>query len=326
VKAPGYEPAAGGTEQVEMDLPRHGQGGYNQGLNRYEWSNISGFTVPGTYQIFFFARDDVTGNESSLKQAVVYKARPDNQAPGAFDLLVPSDGAETRTVLMLDWGDSAEPEGDPLTYTVEISEIASFSTIAHRADRLTASNYFVAQEAGLKDLTTYYWRVTAIDVYGASTQSNQVRRFNTDNTNLMTGWISGRVYNAASSQAITTAELKLGSLRLNTALDGYYLGESPPGTFQMEVAATGYNQKTVAGVVIPQGAMVTRDFGLSSTAVPGDVTGDGVANLADAILVLKLVSGVTTQGVSLSGDVNGDGKIGMAEVIYILQHAADMRP
>jgi hypothetical protein len=312
-----------------MDLPRHSQGTYNQGQHRYEWGNVSGFDVPGTYQIFFFARDDVTGNESSLRQAVVYKAKAGNQAPGAFDLLAPLDGAETRTVLMLDWADSADPQGDPLTYTVEISETAAFTTIAHRAERLAGSHYLVAQDAGLKDLATYYWRVMSIDVYGSSTQSNQARHFHTDNTNLMTGWISGRIYNASSSQAITTAEVKVGSLRLNTTLNGYYLGESPPGTFQMEVSATGYKQMNASGVVIPQGAMVTRDFGLSPTAVhggvPGDVTGDGVTDLADAILTLKRVSGVTTQAVSLSGDVNGDGKIGMAEVIFILQKVAGLR-
>lgn len=325
VKAPGYEPGAGGTEQIEMDLPRHIYGTYNQGQNRYEWSNVSGFEMPGTYQIFFFARDDVTGNESSLKQTILYKADAGNQAPGTFDLLAPSEGAETRTVLMLDWGDSVDPDEDPLTYTVEISETAAFSTIAHRAERLTASYYFVAQDSGLKDLTTYYWRVTAIDMYGASTQSNQVLHFHTDNTNVMTGWISGRVYNAVSNQSITSAEVKVGSLRLNTTLNGYYLGESPPGTFQVEVLATGYNQKTVAGVVIPQGAMVTRDFGLSPTAVPGDVTGDGVTDLADAILTLKLVSGISAEGGSLNGDVNQDGRIGIQEAIFILQTVGGLR-
>ena len=94
VKAPGYEPGAGGTEQIEMDLPRHIYGTYNQGQNRYEWSNVSGFEMPGTYQIFFFARDDVTGNESSLKQTILYKADAGNQAP-----VLASIGAQSVTVV-----------------------------------------------------------------------------------------------------------------------------------------------------------------------------------------------------------------------------------
>jgi|GEM_PF-6752251 len=325
VKAPGYEPAAGGTEQIEMDLPRHSYAAYNPDQKRYEWSNVSGFDAPGTYQVFFFARDDVTGNASSLKQAMVYKAKAGNQAPGAFDLLVPSDGAETRTALMLDWEDSADPDGDPLTYTVEISETAGFSTIAHKAERLTSSYYLAGNDAGLKDLTTYYWRVKAVDFYGASTQSSQVWRFSTDNTNLMTGWINGRVYNAASDEAITHGEVKVGSLTLSTSLNGYYLGESPPGTYQMEVSAAGYHRVASAGVVIREGALVTKDFGLSSSAIPGDITGDGITDLADAILTMKLVSNMGLEDVSLGGDVNGDGRIGMEEAVYILQKVAAMR-
>ena len=115
------------------------------------------------------------------------------------------------------------------------------------------------------------------------------------------------------------AEVKVGSLRLNSSLNGYYFGESPPGTYQVEVSATRYNLKTVSGIVIPEGALVTRDFGLSPTAVLGDITGDGITDLGDAIVTMKLVSGISTEGVSLNGDVNQDGKIGIQEAIFILQ-------
>ena len=49
-------------------------------------------------------------------------------------------------------------------------------------------------------------------------------------------------------------------------------------------------------------------------------------DMADAILALKVMSGMDSTGVSLSGDVNADGKIGLAEVIYILQYVAGLRP
>ena len=54
------------------------------------------------------------------------------------------------------------------------------------------------------------------------------------------------------------------------------------------------------------------------------MNGDGNVTLADAILALKVVSGVDTAGgnVTVSADVTGDGSIGVAEVIYVLRYVA----
>jgi len=327
VKAPGYEPAPGGSEQIEMDLPRHAYEVYDQGQNRYVWNTVPGFTTPGTYQVFFFARDDVTGNESSLKQTVVYKAKSDNNPPQTFDLLAPLDGSEVRTVLTLDWADTADPDGDPLTYAVEISEGSTFDTVIHRAKRLSQSHYFVSKDAGLKDLTTYYWRVIAIDLYGASTPSNQVWRFKTDNTNEMMGWIKGLVYNSQTGQAITDALINVGSIALNTTLNGYYLGVISPGTYQIEASANGYMPKSAAGVVIPQGSIMTTDFGLQPLALTkGDVDGDLDTDLVDVILTLQILAGITPSStVNKAAGVNADSKIGLDDLIYILQIVAELR-
>lgn len=70
--------------------------------------------------------------------------------------------------------------------------------------------------------------------------------------------------------------------------------------------------------------MVTVPF----TIVPpkGDINGDMNVTLADAILALKVMSGMDSTGVTLSGDVDGDGKIGFAELIYVLQKVGGVRP
>jgi hypothetical protein len=327
VKAPGYQPGAGGTEQIEMDLPRDAYDVYDQGANRYVWNAVSGFSEPGTYQVFFFARDDVTGNESSLKQSLVYKAKAPNSPPGAFDLVSPSDGAQTRTVLLLDWSDSADPNGDPLTYTVEISEVSDFATVVHRAERLAESHHFVGKETELNDLKTYYWRVKAVDYFGASTMSTQAWQFDTNNTNIMMGWIRGHVYNAFTGQSITAASVTVGVSAFDTALDGYYLAQIPPGTYAVDATASGYVSKSFAGVVIPEGNLVTKDFGLYPLSLmKGDVDGNLSVNLADAVLAMGVLAGIENiQSVNQEGDVNSDGKIGIEEVIYILQDVCELR-
>ncbi|OQX12979.1 MAG: hypothetical protein BWK80_43220, partial [Desulfobacteraceae bacterium IS3] len=60
--------------------------------------------------------------------------------------------------------------------------------------------------------------------------------------------------------------------------------------------------------------------------LPGDVNGDGMVNLADAVIALQIaVSKQPPTTVSLSGDVNSDGKIGTEEASFALKEAAESR-
>jgi len=64
---------------------------------------------------------------------------------------------------------------------------------------------------------------------------------------------------------------------------------------------------------------------------PGDVNGDCTVDLADAILVLKVLTGVDSSGLirpdyNTSGtEVDGDNKAGIEEVIYIFQAVSELR-
>jgi len=57
----------------------------------------------------------------------------------------------------------------------------------------------------------------------------------------------------------------------------------------------------------------------------GNVNGDEIVDMQDAILVLQVQSGLPVPAIYLGADVDGDGKIGWAEEIYILQKVADSR-
>jgi hypothetical protein len=60
---------------------------------------------------------------------------------------------------------------------------------------------------------------------------------------------------------------------------------------------------------------------------PGDINDDGFVSLADAVLVLQMLSGMDMTGktIVLSADANGDQRIGLAEALFILQWAAGLR-
>jgi hypothetical protein len=80
-----------------------------------------------------------------------------------------------------------------------------------------------------------------------------------------------------------------------------------------------------------QGCNFAMNISRSVTAtfaekLKGDVDGNRNISLADAILALRVTSGLPpTTSVEKGGDVNADGKIGLAEAIYILQKGAGVR-
>ena len=64
-----------------------------------------------------------------------------------------------------------------------------------------------------------------------------------------------------------------------------------------------------------------------SAPIPdGDINGDGILNLTDAILALQITTGINPgQTIYKAADVKGDGKIGVEEAVYILEKVAGMR-
>jgi hypothetical protein len=58
----------------------------------------------------------------------------------------------------------------------------------------------------------------------------------------------------------------------------------------------------------------------------GDLNGDNAVTLADAVMTMQVISGITpNQSIVQSAEVGGDGRIGLPEAIYILQKAAEVR-
>jgi hypothetical protein len=291
VKPPGYNPIdPGGSGQAEMDLVKK-YGVWNSGTSRYEWTDLGSgpndpdFSYPGTYQIFYFAKDnDPPGyNVSPLMESRVYKAIdsiPPNEPPYAFDLVSPEDGAEVLTTFILDWQDTTDPEGDNMTYTILLSEDGDSFSDPIKIEDLKYSTCLMGPEDGIEDLTDYFWKVWAIDEYGA-VQESGVSQFSTNNTNPTAAWIEGHVYNSVTGAPIANAVVTVSSLEFNTELNGYYIGTTNPGTYTITASAEGYVEKSYPGIVFPDGGIVTRDFGL-------EPLGSGPASSLPAILLLLL--------------------------------------
>ena len=98
-------------------------------------------------------------------------------------------------------------------------------------------------------------------------------------------------------------------------------------TYNGNYLITFYAKNSSGSVTISTPTVVTVSGGQNLPAHWGDINGDGVVNLADAILAMQVLSGMTPEGqtILISSDVNGDGKTGITEVIYVLQKVAGIR-
>jgi hypothetical protein len=144
------------------------------------------FEKPGRYDVFYTLRDPETLDLAPIRHSLVYKNSRDNRAPESFNLLSPLDGAETRTILIFDWTNSHDPNG--ITYNLLIAEDENFDRIVHQQEGLVISTAYVDESAGLRDFgglpnpkPFYYWKVQAVDSFGAITESNTFWKFWTNN-------------------------------------------------------------------------------------------------------------------------------------------------
>jgi lysophospholipase L1-like esterase len=113
--------------------------------------------------------------------AWILESTPINLPPAPFNLTAPANGVLlTNLNPYFDWQVSADPNGDPVTYTLLLSTDPAFpAELTTEIGPLSAS--FYAQGEPLLPNRTYHWRVVAEDPQGASTISNSTRSFSTDN-------------------------------------------------------------------------------------------------------------------------------------------------
>lgn len=275
VKPPGYNPTDPlGSEQVELDLVRT-FGAYNSSTSRYEWANLGQFNTEGAYQILYFAKDDLTGNISPLMTSTAYRAKAGNSPPNEFNLIAPANDSTQLTQLILDWEDTTDPnQGDWLTYTVLLSKGSDDFSDPVRKEGLIYSTCLITAEDGLDDLSDYYWKVQAIDNYGA-VRNSSVRVFHTNNTNPVAAWVYGNVFDYLTGLPISNAQVTLAATTFNTDAGGYYLGQVLPGSYTISASATGYNSQSDPDVALTEGSLTLKDYALTSVSY-SDTDGDGL--------------------------------------------------
>lgn len=234
------------TEQLNVDLEAKFLR-FNQEIERFE-TIYDKFTEQGRYEIFYTVRDATTQELSPIKRSVIYKNRKGNQAPADFQLLSPANGAETQTVLILDWESTTDPDQDPIGYTVTVAKDIDFSEIVYQQEELSVSMTSLDNTVGLKDLTEYYWKVEAVDNFGARTTSDVFTFKASNNVNVPPNISSLNVVSALDFTALDSATVAVNDIPEQPTVyadQGRYDLLLPSGNYNATVTVPGFQPQSV---------------------------------------------------------------------------------
>ena len=99
-----------------------------------------------------------------------------NNAPTVPQLIFPTNNLLcSETILELQWTQSLDPDGDFVTYLLEVSENINFSPLSFSFN-LSTNSKTIDFENG----TRYYWRVRAVDTYGGESSYSDIYEFYTE--------------------------------------------------------------------------------------------------------------------------------------------------
>jgi hypothetical protein len=215
----------------------------------------------------------------------VYKDKAVNTAPSVVSLQTPTNGSQEKTSLIFDWTNSIDPDGDNVTYSLVLSTSPTFTNEAYRKEGIPVSITALGPEAGLSDLTTYYWKVLAVDPYGARSAST-VWSFTTNNTNDTNGIVLGIISSSATGTGIGSASVTVsGAGTVQTAPNGAYYIEAPSGAATLSVSMGGYTAPGAQNITIVSGSTLRQDIILTPVSAGTNTLTVHVAGTGTGTLV-----------------------------------------
>jgi WD40 repeat protein len=258
IRTPSVSVVSEGTEATsaaELDLMRMFLSPSGE-PNRFS-GGLDVFQEQGKYEVMYLAVDAQTGEMSPFQRSIVYKNRPGNRPPQAFELQQPAHESEPETTLIFSWDKTFDPDADPFSYTFLIATDPDFNKVVYKKEELLLSMLYLDNNTrindplkesglGLRDGTDYYWQVEAIDPYGARALS-EAFLFTTNNTNAPPGIGSVFVSSALDFNSVDSAQLVFldGAAPDIQQDQGNYNMLLPPGRRRAVIKADGFEDEEV---------------------------------------------------------------------------------
>ncbi|MEO5341309.1 MAG: DUF4347 domain-containing protein [Magnetococcus sp. MYC-9] len=241
---------AGEDPQLSFDLPT-GSMKYNTERKRWEIlandiPEFGGFTDAGRYEFQYTLQDAETGQPATPMVGYVYKNKQGNSAPSQVTLQSPSDTGAVNNTALFNWSDATDPDKNPVTYTLTIARDRGLTDELYREENLSLSRALVDFTAiGLTD-GDYWWRVEAVDSFGAHTPS-ALQSFTLSLTNAPIDIVRGIVYSSQDFARLAAASLSLNGKPIGTTeKDGTLETILSSTNGILKVEAPGYQTKSIA--------------------------------------------------------------------------------
>ena len=302
----------------------------------------------GAYEFFYNVYDLETKDASVTKRSIAYKDKLANQPPYEFDLISPSSGSQTPTSTIFDWTDTSDPNGDFVSYTLEIADDESFTTFngqpgTYKDEELLSSKAVVDAESNLLDYHDFVWRVIAIDGYGQKRFSKSAWHFTTNNNNAPFGIVEGIVYNTTNFAGVANAllDVTVGVVQetFTTEADGSFVVMMPSGVAKIKARAEGFEDKDVPDLQLKVSTKFkprqNLKIGMVSEGAEADATppvmtlyGSPTMNVYfgqpfndPGASAMDNVDGDVTDAITTAGEVNTDA-LGEYTLTYSVSDAA----
>ena len=308
------------------------------GTGTYRWRDgvdfQDTFADPGTYNVYYYIQDEASLETSAHLMTTVYRLSGTNTPPGPVTLLYPADGAAVFTTSFFNWTRGTDPDGDDVTYRIELATDMAFTQDVLRRANLSMP---CTQVPGVEDDTTYYWRVFVVDEYGAESSGNTVWQVTFDNTNTeeygaINGWVRDTSNTPIANATVTVRRFDMSPATVQTDFLGFYFRGNlePAASYEVKASKDGYEEASQSVAVARRNAsLASFELAPEGAYQYGELSCDGQVGVVDASLILQWLTllidhfctdpGVVWPNFPVAADVNCDGNLGTLDARDILQ-------
>jgi len=317
---------------------------YNTSTNRYE-AVYPSFNEFGEYRIAIFAQS-ANGMTAEPKEAIVYQTNAPDPYESSTNNATDNSSEKAQVININDESPQSHNFHDATD-----NDWVKFHAISGNVYHIFVNNidihcdpvitlYEQDGQTSIQESNTgignekeeIYWNCQEDGIYYVS-----VHNYNTDGNGKDTGYdlrinqtatiYNGRIIGFVRIKdtdtpivnAIVRTSVNLSDISLPSGT--YRIGGHESGDTTIFAEADGFKPYSALIRVNPIESTRHDIYMTPATPLAGDLNADGAITLADAIMAGYVMTGIYTQGLSLS-DVNGDSQIGLAEMIFVMSACA----
>lgn len=230
---------------------------------------------------------------------------------------------ETRICMAWDY-----PEGEPYGYYARFDQnpdhVIDDDSDDHRTiflDMNTRDVCLTMTDPGEPDDVAFYFHIAAVDSETDLGPAATAGPFRIDVVPPSDVGVTGPETTSVRTVTMTLRAAGASKVYISNTENDYSRSYESFAESKIWTLSEGGGEKTVYVSFIDDAFNETA-ASVTVTYITGDADGDGLIGLRDAVMVLRILSGMAVEDVNPDADVNADGKIGIPEAAHILRMIA----